>query len=76
MPELQLNYVHSGSDRGDNADEHNSGGDLMYLSPGATLAVNKQTHVYGYVQLPVYQRVGGLQLAPTWSVSAGVRYAF
>ena len=75
-PELQLNFVHSGRDRGVNSDEVNSGGTLVYLSPGATLSVNKRIKLYGYVQLPVYQNVEGFQLAPRWTATAGVRYAF
>ena len=75
-PELQLNYVHSGHDRGANADEANSSGTMLYLSPGVTVAVSKQVKVYGYVQLPLYQNLTGFQLAPRWSATAGVRYAF
>jgi hypothetical protein len=75
-PELQLNYVHSGHDRGANADEANSSGTMLYLSPGATVAINTQVKIYGYVQLPLYQSVTGFQLAPRWSATAGVRYAF
>jgi hypothetical protein len=75
-PELQLNFVHSGHDRGANGDEFNSGSTLLYLSPGITWSVNKQVKLYGYVQLPVHQNVEGFQLAPRWAATAGVRYAF
>ena len=75
-PELQLNLVHSGHDRGANADEANSSGSFVYLSPGLTVSISKQTRLYGYLQLPLYQNVEGFQLAPRWTATAGVRYAF
>jgi hypothetical protein len=30
----------------------------------------------GFVQLPIYQRVNGLQLEPKYSVSVGLHYGF
>ena len=54
----------------------NSGATLVYLSPGATLTLTDQLKVYGFVQLPVYQRVTGLQLEPRYSVSMGLHYDF
>lgn len=76
VPELQINFTHSGRDRGINADEPNSGGSFVYLSPGATLGISQRVKLYGYVQLPVYRHVEGLQLVPRWTASAGMQYAF
>lgn len=76
VPELQVNFTHSGHDRGNNADEPNSGGTFVYLSPGATLGISQRVKLYGYVQLPAYRKVEGFQLVPRWTASAGVRYAF
>jgi Putative MetA-pathway of phenol degradation len=76
MPELQLNTRWVKRDSGANADVENSGGTVAYLSPGATLMLNKKTHLFGFVQLPVYQRVNGFQLAPHYLVSVGARYDF
>lgn len=76
VPELQVNFTHSGHDRGRNADEPNSGGTFIYLSPGATLGVTQRVKLYGYVQLPVYRNVEGFQLVPRWTASVGMRYAF
>lgn len=75
-PELQFNLQRRSKDSGNNADADNSGGTLAYLSPGVTLDVSKQAKVYGFIQLPIYQHVEGLQLAPRWTATAGVRYAF
>lgn len=75
-PELQLNYQYKSRDSGANADADNSGGTLIYLSPGATVNVSSQAKLYGYVQLPIHQHVEGFQLAPRWTATAGIRYAF
>ncbi|HEY8118506.1 MAG TPA: hypothetical protein VIE91_04640 [Methylophilaceae bacterium] len=75
-PQLQINARSVGRDHGIEADTENSGGTLVDLSPGVTMAISKQTRLYGFVQLPIYQRVGGLQLAPRWTASVGLNYAF
>lgn len=75
-PQLQLNARYVEHDTGANADTISTGGTLVYLSPGITAQINKQAAVYAYVQVPVYQRVSGVQLVPTYTVSTGLRYAF
>ena len=75
-PQLQLNVRHVQHDVGQNADTISTGGTLSYLSPGVVVPVNKQVSVYGYVQLPVYQNVNGVQLAPRYTASLGARYSF
>jgi hypothetical protein len=76
IPQLQLNTRYVEHDTGANADTISTGGTLVYLSPGITAHLNKQTSVYAYVQLPIYQRVSGVQLVPTYTLSTGLRYAF
>jgi hypothetical protein len=75
-PQLQLNYRHVRRDEGANADQISTGGTLVYLSPGISALVSTQVSVYGFVQLPVYQDVNGVQLAPRYTASVGVRYSF
>ena len=75
-PLLQLNYRYIVHDEGNNADQINTGGSLLYISPGITVSVSQQFAVYGFVQVPVYQDLNGVQLAPRYTVSLGVRYAF
>ena len=75
-PQLQLNFRYVPHDEGANADTISTGGTLLYLSPGLTVSVIKQMSLYSFVQVPVYQDVNGVQLAPRYTVSAGVRYAF
>ncbi len=76
VPQMQLNSRLEKRETGDEADTPNSGATLVYFSPGATFAVSDRTSVYLFGQVPVYQRVDGMQLEPRWSVSAGVHAAF
>lgn len=81
-PMLQLNYIHRQADSGTgatydvNTNAPLTGGTLIYLAPGALLRVGGGTSVYGFVQLPVYQNVVGLQLSPRYTLTAGISHAF
>lgn len=76
VPQLQINAQNRWRDTGTMSLRHDSGGEIVNLSPGAFVNVSDAMSVYGFVQLPVYQRVGGLQLVPQYSASIGVRYHF
>ncbi len=76
VPQVQINARVAGKDQGAQADQDNSGGRLVYLSPGVTYKINAQTSVYGFVQVPLFQDVNGYQLTPKTTDSLGVRYAF
>ena len=76
VPQMQFNSRLEKRETGSQADTPNSGATLVYFSPGATFAVSEKTSVYLFGQLPVYQRVNGMQLEPKWSLSAGVHAAF
>ncbi|MDB6113433.1 MAG: hypothetical protein JWQ83_72 [Lacunisphaera sp.] len=73
-PELQLNLKAEGREHGALADTANSGGTLAYLSPGVTAELTARCRGFAFVQLPVYQRVNGLQLEPRWLLAVGVRW--
>jgi hypothetical protein len=72
-PMLQLNYIHRSPDDFGGALD---GGTLVYLAPGASVRVGGGTSVYGFVQLPVYQHVIGLQLTPRYTVTVGASHTF
>jgi hypothetical protein len=76
VPHLQINARIEAKESGANADVPNSGATLVYLSPGGTVTLTDNLKLYGFVQVPIYQRVTGLQLEPKYSVSMGVHYAF
>ena len=73
-PQLQLNLKTEAREHGSEADTPNSGGTLAYLSPGVTAEVTPRSSAFLFVQLPVYQRVNGLQLEPRWILSLGLRH--
>ena len=73
-PQLQLNVKTEGREHGAEADTPNSGDTLAYLSPGVTAEVTPRSSAFLFVQLPVYQRVNGLQLEPRWILSLGLRH--
>lgn len=75
-PHLQLNVRAEGRESGRNADVDNSGATLVYLSPGLTVNVSSALQVYAFAQVPVAQRVNGLQLEPRFSVSVGLHLTF
>ncbi len=76
VPQLQMNISHKGADQGALADNPDSAGTVAYLSPGITVAVTEKLQAFGFVQLPVYSHLIGYQLAPRWTASAGLSYAF
>jgi hypothetical protein len=73
-PQLQLNIKTETREQGAEADTDNSGGTIAYLSPGVTAELSEQANAFVFVQLPVYQRVNGLQLEPRWLLSVGLRW--
>jgi hypothetical protein len=68
---LQLNLRHRRHDSGDQAEPDNSGSTTLDLSPGVTFAPAGASTLYAYVQLPVYQRVRGIQLVPRAALALG-----
>jgi len=68
---LQLNVRHRGHDSGDQAEPSNSGSTTIDLSPGVTFGLGHSSTLYGYVQLPLYQKVTGIQLVPRSSIAVG-----
>lgn len=69
---LQLNAQFSGRDRGREAEPEDTGGQAWWLSPGLGLRLGKQWHAYGIVQIPLLQRVNGVQLTANWALALGL----
>jgi hypothetical protein len=76
VPQLQINMTHKSPDQGALADTIDTAGNVVYVSPGATVAVYKGLYAYGFVQLPVYERLQRYQVFPRWTASVGLSYAF
>ena len=73
---LQLNTLKKGRDSGPEAEPNDSGKLVVALSPGVSYAVFDNTHLYGYVQVPIYQYVNGVQLTAKWAGLVGVSTRF
>lgn len=76
VPQLQMNITHKSQDQGALADTTDTAGTVAYLSPGVTVAIAKNTHLYGFLQLPAYSKLAGYQLFPRWVASVGFTHAF
>jgi len=73
-PQLQLSFRATGKDSGPNADRANSGGEQVNLAPGISAKVNSRIVAFGFVELPLYNRVNGYQLVPKAKFSGGLLF--
>ncbi|MDX1804505.1 MAG: hypothetical protein R3292_10525 [Alcanivorax sp.] len=71
VPRLQFNVIHSAHDQGVLADHNNSGGTVVYLSPGMTLNPAASLQLYGFIQAPMYSDLTGSQPLPSWTATVG-----
>jgi hypothetical protein len=76
FPQLQLNFRGAHRDSEAIADVGNTGGTLLYVSPGVDVPVSTHVSLYAFLQVPVYQNLNGVQLAPRYTTSVGVHYSF
>lgn len=53
-----------------------SGGTFLFLSPGVSYMLTQRLQAYGFVQLPLYQYVNGVQLTADCAVGAGLSLRF
>ena len=73
---LQANALLRARDSGNEAEPEDTGGKALFLSPGISYGVTEKFQVYGFVQLPVYQYVNGVQLTARKAFSVGVSSRF
>jgi len=75
-PQIQVNSRFVEHDSGSSSDMFSTGGTLFYLSPGVVVPASSGIAFYGFVQVPLYQNLLGVQLTPTYTASVGARYIF
>jgi hypothetical protein len=75
-PQLQLNFHTEQRESGPEADVDNSGATLAYVSPGVSFRLVQKLDGFAFAQLPIYQRVNGLQIEPRMLATVGFRYKF
>ena len=71
-PQLQLSVRHSGRESGPDADRPNSGGNQINVAPGVSAKISARLVGFGFVELPLYNRVNGYQLVPKAKLSLGL----
>ncbi|MGB8410561.1 MAG: hypothetical protein WCE58_11730, partial [Gallionella sp.] len=76
VPQLQVNVTHRSPDQGVLADTLDVAGTAVYLSPGLSAGIMKNTQMYAFVQVPIYSNLEGYQLFPHWTASVGLGYSF
>jgi len=73
---LQANVVVRDRDSGINSEREDSGGKAVFASPGVNFSVNRDVRLYGFLQLPVYQYVNGVQLTADKAFVVGASVKF
>src|SRR5260221_1477634 len=73
---LQVNALVKGRDGGGMGEREDSGGSYLFVSPGFSYALSRSVQAYGFLQLPVYQYVNGVQLTASYAVSLGIGSRF
>ena len=73
---LQANALFRARDSGAQAEPEDSGGRSLFVSSGVSYALTKDIQAYGFVQLPLYQYVNGVQLVASHAVVLGLGVRF
>lgn len=73
---FQLNALARNRESGANAEAELSGGLTLLASPGIAVAITRDIQAYGFLQLPLYRYVNGVQLTSDWAVVAGASVRF
>jgi hypothetical protein len=73
---LQVNTLVKARDSGINAEPDLSGSRSVFLSPGLSYALTHDVQVYGFLQLPLYRYVNGVQLSADYAVVIGMTLRF
>src|SRR3954462_739702 len=73
---LQTNALFKARDQGANAEPEDTGGRFVFVSPGLSYAFTRTLQAYGFVQLPLYQDVNGVQLVARYALAAGLNVRF
>lgn len=71
-PQLQFSVRHTLKDSGPSADRPNSGGTQINVAPGLSAKLSRKIVGFGFVELPLYNRVNGYQLVPKAKLSLGL----
>ncbi len=73
---LEVNGEHGRHARAGDVPLPNSGGDLVFLSPGVELITSRRLVIECSVPIPIHRDLNGSQLEPAWSFIGGARWLF
>ena len=73
---VQANVRHGGRDRFLGDEVPSTGSTLVNVTPGLRYQFSPRLGVYGYLPLPVYQKVNEAQLTPRMGLVAGISRQF
>jgi hypothetical protein len=73
---LQFNSLYRSRDRGPEAESNDSGGLGLFAGPGLSYALSREIQLYGFIQLPLYQYVNGVQLTMKRAAVLGLSTRF
>ncbi len=71
VPVIELNGIFFDQDIENDEVKKNSGGDVIYLSPGISFKINEKQGVYTNVSYPVYQELSGISNDEKYRWSVG-----
>lgn len=76
FPVLELNGIFFKKDNEENEPKTNSGGDVIYISPGININLTDNQGIYGNVSYPIYQELGGISNDEKYRFSLGWSYSW
>jgi len=75
-PSFGINYRRQGTDISFEFENPNSGGDFVFINPGIAYQATPDLTFQVNSSIPVYQQVGGTQVANSFRINTGVFYRF
>jgi hypothetical protein len=73
-PSVSMRYRYAAGDRVNERELENTGGQWLYILPALSWHLNTRTLLHLIPELPVYSKVGGTQLSPTFRLQAGIYF--
>ncbi len=75
-PVVEINGIFFKKDIENDDTKKNSGGDVVYISPGVNIGVTDSQGVYANVSYPIYQELSGISNDEDYRFSLGWTYSF
>jgi hypothetical protein len=72
--QVEINGIYSSKNKNYGIENENSGGNIIYITPGIHFKLNKRLIISGGVQLPVYRDLNGSQLSNDYKIVTKLAY--